>query len=449
MLKRFGLFFILILALALVACGGQAEAPAEEPMVEEPAAEEPAVEEPVAEEPAAEKVTLTIESWRNDDLAVWQDVLIPAFNAHYPDIEVIFAPAAPAEYNGVLNTKLEGGTAGDLITCRPFDTSLGLFEQGHLAPLNDLPGMENFGDVAKSAWITDDGSTIFCVPMASVIHGFIYNQEVFDGLGLEEPQTLEEFFAVVEAIKADGQYTPLDMGTSDQWEAATMGFQNIGPNYWKGEAGRLGLIAGTEKFSDPQYVAVWQQLADWAPYLASGYEAQTYSDSQNLFTLGQAAIYPAGSWDIALFRTQGDFEMGAFKPPLPEGVDECFISDHVDIALGMNTATKNPDAAKTFLSWVATQEFGELYSNSLPGFFSLGDWSISLDDPLAQEFLDWRQECGSTIRNSYQILSRGEPNLENELWRVSAQVMNGDITPEEAADQIQTGLEAWYEPQQQ
>ena len=44
---------------------------------------------------AQDKVTLTIESWRNDDLTIWQDVIIPAFNAHYPDIEVIFAPAPP------------------------------------------------------------------------------------------------------------------------------------------------------------------------------------------------------------------------------------------------------------------------------------------------------------------------------------------------------------------
>jgi raffinose/stachyose/melibiose transport system substrate-binding protein len=34
------------------------------------------------------------------------------------------------------------------------------------------------------------------------------------------------------------------------------------------------------------------------------------------------------------------------------------------------------------------------------------------------------------------------------MWRISAQVINGDITPEEAAEEIQTGLEKWYEPQQ-
>jgi raffinose/stachyose/melibiose transport system substrate-binding protein len=112
----------------------------------------------------------------------------------------------------------------------------------------------------------------------------------------------------------------------------------------------------------------------------------------------------------------------------------------------MNTATQNPEAASAFLNWVATEEFAELYSNSLPGFFTLADVDITLEDPLAQEFLDWRGQCESTIRNSYQILSRGEPNLENELWRVSAQVMNGDITPEQATQELQEGLEAWYTP---
>ncbi len=46
--------------------------------------------------------------------------------------------------------------------------------------------MENFSDVAKSAWITDDGKNVFCVPMASVIHGFFYNKDAFDKLGLKD-----------------------------------------------------------------------------------------------------------------------------------------------------------------------------------------------------------------------------------------------------------------------
>jgi len=396
---------------------------------------------------AASAGKLTIESWRNDDATIWKEKIIPAFQAKYPDIQVEFTPTAPKEYNAALNARLDGGTAGDIITCRPFDASLELFNKGHLAGLNDLPSMAGFSDVAKSAWTTDDGKTTFCVPMASVIHGFIYNKEIFDKLGLNEPKTEEEFFAVLEAIKKDGNYVPLVLGTNDQWEAATMGFQNIGPNYWKGEEGRKKLISGEAKLTDPEYVNAFAALAKWAPYLGDGYKAQTYPDSQNLFGLGKGAIYAAGSWDISTFRGQ-DVPMGAFKAPPPAGASECYISDHTDIGIGMNAATKNPDDAKKFLDWIGSDEFANIFANALPGFFPLSSAKVTLSDDVAQTFVGWRGECKSTIRNSYQILARGTPNLENELWNVSAQVLNGTLTPEQAAAQLEDGLKKWYAPHQ-
>ncbi len=400
---------------------------------------------------AAQMEPLVIESWRNDDLTIWEDVIIPAFNASYPDIPVVFSPSAPAEYNAALNARLEAGTAGDLITCRPFDLSLDLFNDGHLASLNDLEGMANFGDVAKSAWVTDDGSDVFCVPMASVIHGFFYNQDIFTELGLEEPTTEAEFYAVLDAIQADGNYAPLVMGTLDQWEAATMGFQNIGPNYWHGEEGRLGLIDGTAKYNEGGFLAAFEALSRWQPYLIDGYQGIGYPDAQSAFTLGLGAVYPTGSWEISGFEAVAEFPIGAFMPPLPEGSDQCYISDHTDIAMGMNGHIEDEarrEAAETFLSWMTTSEFASLYSNALPGFFSLSDEPVALDNALAQEMVSWRDECESTIRSSYQILSRGEPNNETDLWVNSALLLNGEVTAQEAADTVQAGLEAWYEPQQ-
>ena len=399
----------------------------------------------------AEDVTLTIESWRNDDLAIWQEKIIPAFEAANPGIKVVFAPSAPAEYNAVLNSKLDAGSAGDLVTCRPFDASLELFNKGKLADLTDMQAMANFSDVAKSAWQTDDAAKTFCVPMASVIHGFIYNKAAFEQLGLTPPKTEAEFFAALEKIKADGTYIPMAMGTNDQWEAATMGYQNIGPNYWKGEEGRKALIAGTQKLTDEPWVAPFRQLAKWKDYLGDGFEAQTYPDSQNLFTLGRAAIYPTGSWEIGVFGPQigGAFEMGAFPPPVAADGDKCYISDHTDIAMGMNAATKHPEEAKKFLDWVGSTDFATLYANALPGFFSLNSAPVEMQDPLAKEFVSWRETCEPTIRSTYQILSRGTPNLENETWNASANVIKGTETPEDAAKRLQDGLASWYAPQQQ
>lgn len=388
---------------------------------------------------------LTIDSWRNDDIEIWRSKIIPAFNAKHPDIEVVFEASPPAEYNASLNAKLAGGTAADLITCRPFDTSLDLYKKGHLSDLTGLSGLENFSDVAKSAWQTDDGKATFCLPMASVIHGFMYNKEIFEELGLSVPTTRDEFYATLKTIKDKSRYTPLVMGTADQWEAATMGFQNIGPNYWKGEEGRKALIAGTHKLTDKPYVDTLAELARWGEYLGKGFKAQKYPDSQNLFTLGRGAIYAAGSWDIATFNSQADFKFGAFGP-LPAKGEDCYISDHTDIALGINPKTNNMDAAKTFLSWMASAEFADIYANSLPGFFSLSNHEVKLSDPVAQEFVSLRGKCKSTIRNSYQILSRGTPNLETELWNASVQVINGTMTPQDAAKKLQDGLDSWYKP---
>ncbi len=396
----------------------------------------------------AEDATLIIESWRNDDLAIWQDKIIPAFEAKNPGIKVKFTPSAPAEYNAVLNSKLDAGSAGDLITCRPFDASLSLYDKGHLAAVQDLEGMKNFSDVAKSGWSTDDGSVTFCVPMASVIHGFIYNKDAFAEVGVEVPTTEAEFFAALDKIKADGSYTPMAMGTNDQWEAATMGYNNIGPNYWKGEDGRNALIKGTQKLTDEAWVAPYRQLAKWKDYLGDGFEAQTYPDSQNIFTLGRAAVYPAGSWEISGFNTQADFKMGAFYPPVQKAGDECYISDHTDIAIGMNPKSKNAEAAKTFLNWVGSAEFADIYANSLPGFFSLSSHDVKMADPLAQEFVSWRGKCKSSIRSTYQILSRGTPNLENETWNASVNVIKGTESPEDAGKRLQDGLASWYKPQQ-
>jgi raffinose/stachyose/melibiose transport system substrate-binding protein len=398
--------------------------------------------------PALAETTLTIESWRNDDLTIWQDTIIPAFEAQNPEIKVVFAPTAPAEYNAALNSKLAAGSAGDLITCRPFDASLELYNQGHLADLSGLASMANFSPVAKSAWQTDDGAATFCVPMASVIHGFIYNADAFEALGIAVPTTTEEFYDALDTIKADGTYIPMAMGTNDQWEAATMGYNNIGPNFWKGEEGRLALIAGTQKLTDPAWVAPFTELARWKDYLGDGFEAQTYPDSQNLFTLGRAAIYPAGSWEISGFNAQATFKMGAFPPPVAAAGDTCYISDHTDIAIGLNAASPNAEAAKVFLDWVGSPEFATLYANALPGFFSLNSTPVEMADPLAQEFVSWRGKCQSTIRSTYQILSRGTPNLENETWNASANVIKGTETPEAAAQRLQDGLASWYAPQQ-
>lgn len=389
---------------------------------------------------------ITIESWRSEDQAIWDEKILPVFEAQYPDIDVQFKPTTPTEYNAALNARFAGGTGGDIITCRPFDNALALFDKGHLADIKSLEGLSNFSDVAKAAWSTDSGDATFCVPMASVIHGFMYNKDAFKELGIDAPSTEAEFYAAMDKIKDDGTYIPMAMGTKDQWEAATMGYTNVGPAYWNGEEGRLGLISGSAKMTDDGFVEGFRQMAKWTPYLGEGFQAQGYTDSQNLFTLGRAAVYPTGSWEITGFLENADFEMGAFPPPKKDADSSCYLSDHTDIGIGMNAASKNAEAAMTFLAWTTSEEFAALLTNAAPGFFSLSTHDIDVENALANEFMAMRGICEPTIRVAHQILSRGEPALGNHLWTLSANVINGTMTPEEAGKAAQENLDSWYKP---
>lgn len=396
---------------------------------------------------SGDAVTLTIESWRADDQAIWEDTIIPAFEADHEGIKLEFQPTAPTEYNAALENRLSGGEGGDLITCRPFDLSLALFDAGYLEPIDDLEGMDAFGDVARSGWVTDDGETTYCVPMASVIHGFFYNADAFSELGIEPPTTMEELHAALDKVKADGTYTPIAQGTVDQWDIAEVDYTGIGPNYWKGEEGRQALIDGSAKFTDEQFVAPLEELATWSQYLPDGFEALSYDDAKVLFVNGQAAVFPGGSWEITGFEKDAAFELGVFQPPVPADGDSCFISDHVDIGMGMNADSDHPDEAKEFLEWVASEDFATLYADSLPGFFPLRDGEVELDNEIAGEIVSWRDDCESTIRLPAQKLNRGEPALWDELYAVASEVVNGTLTPADGAKRLQEGLDSWYTPE--
>lgn len=393
----------------------------------------------------AQSRPLVIESWRNDDLAAWSDMIIPAFKRTHPDIDVVFRPTQSSLYNSALNSKLEGGTAGDLIFCRAFDASLALFKRGYLDPLTDLPGASNYDARARAAWSTDDQSQLYCLPIASVMVGFIYNQVIFKELGLTKPHTVAEFYTVLDRIKASGA-TPLAFGLGDPWVGALFGFDNFGPNYYHGEEGRLGVVRGTTKLSDKPFVDLFRNLARWPDYAAPGFEAQRNTDSKQLFALGRAAIYPAGSWDISQIEQTVDFPVDVFRAPVTEAGDRCYVSENLDVGIGLNAKSPNKKAARTFLNWVASPEFAQVYGNALPGSFPLSRAAPPPSDKLAQSFASWRQECSPSIWLSYQFLARGQPNLETEIFSTVGELMRHKITPEAAAARLQDGLDKWYHP---
>jgi len=63
---------------------------------------------------AQDQVTLTLGSWRVDDVDQLNEI-ITAFEAEHPDIHVVFDPTNPPDYNATRQSQLETGTGPDLM----------------------------------------------------------------------------------------------------------------------------------------------------------------------------------------------------------------------------------------------------------------------------------------------------------------------------------------------
>ena len=395
----------------------------------------------------AQSETLTLETWRVDDTSHWVSEILPAFNRTHPTVKVSISPTVATRYDKVLEQKLATGKAGDLITCRPFDQSLQLYNKGYLQDITAMPELRKFRNNGKVAWTTYYADREFCMPMAAVMTGFFYNTTLFKELNLSPPRTEEELFKVLEKIKASGKYLPLAFGTKDSWQSAQVLFAGMGPNYWSGEQGRINLLTGRAKFTDPPYVETWRTLAKLANYLPVNHRNVGEKEARDLFLQGKAAIYPAGSWEITFLSASNNSKnIAVFAPPPKQVTQECYVLSHLDIGVGINAKSTNPKAASDFLVWLSTPDFSQTLVNSLPGFFPLSNHPVEISNPLAREMMSWRKQCDTTIRINSQFLNQAWPGLEQELWRLSAQVMRHEISPEEAAKQISNGVEKWFKP---
>ena len=56
---------------------------------------------------------LVIETWRVDDVAIWNEKILPRFHERYPELTVRLAPVSSATYDQEVVQRLSEGKAGD------------------------------------------------------------------------------------------------------------------------------------------------------------------------------------------------------------------------------------------------------------------------------------------------------------------------------------------------
>ena len=391
-----------------------------------------------------QEVALTMGSWRTEDVQQMNRIL-SRFHAQHPAITIKFDPTVATEYNAVLRAQLEMGTAPDLFYLRSYATSRQLFDKGYLEPLNDLPGLQdNFTPAMLAPWATDDGLA-YGVPFIATSHGIYYNINLFKKLNLQVPQTWQELLTAAQTIRANG-VIPFANATGDRWTIAEIVFMNLAPNFIGGREGRMEYLTGKRCFNDAHIVAAFQAMRDLAPFLPEGHETIKYTDSQQLFLQGQAAMWMGGSWDIPFFEAEKPtFDWSVFAVPPPAG-QPSYVTFQLDAGMGLDAASQHKSEARLFLEWMTTPEFARLLGDELPGFFPMSKQAPTLQDAHANAFLALSKARDTDMRFVWEKLVEGAPSGYDLVQDGAVAVIKGEQTPQQAADALQAGLAQWFEP---
>jgi len=165
---------------------------------------------------------------------------------------------------------------------------------------------------------------------------------------------------------------------------------------------------------------------------------------QQIFGTGNAAMFMGGSWEIGIFEDLGGLDdVGYFAPPVAKAGDTLQYCFHVDAGIAMNKNTEHMEEAKTYMKWLASSGYAQLYMNELPGFFSYTPGKYTLENQLAKEMQSYVSASVPTVRTVWEKLSAQDPSGNSLVGEAIQMMYAGELTPAGAAKFIDDGL-SWY-----
>lgn len=297
-----------------------------------------------------EQVELTMLADVNDQLTaeLWTG-LFDRFTAEHPNIRVTLIPTPSGEREDRAKTLLASGDFPDVHFPLPTVTF-----KDELLPF-DLEDPEISEQLLNIDKLLVDGQLLGLGIDSQPWNSIFYNKDMFEQAGItEEPTTFDEFETVLQQLK-DAGFAPI-LGVGEWVPHFTFMATN---DIFAQTACWLGKReAGEVSFSDPEWAEAAQRFASWVQkgYFNDGPLGLGYTQGNDYFLQGGAAMYPIGSWLSGLVASQPpDFEVGYFAMPNRDG-DLKLVGSIGSTGFTVSKTTDHPDEAVTLAKWLAFDE---------------------------------------------------------------------------------------------
>jgi len=232
-------------------------------------------------------------------------------------------------------------------------------DQGLATDISDLWGKiaSNYSEAFKASSTGNDGKQYF-IPFYNYPWVVIYRKSVFTDKGYTVPKTWDEFKTLAAKMQTDG-LTPLAFGDKDGWPAmGTFDIINLRQN---GYDFHVGLMAGTEKWTDAKTKAAFQTWQELLPFYQEGAAGRTWQDAAQALVQKKAGMYLLGMFVSQQFQEAGQADLDDLDFfPYPNFGTEFDAEKALDAPIdGFMLSANSPtladdmDAAKAYLEYLA------------------------------------------------------------------------------------------------
>jgi alpha-glucoside transport system substrate-binding protein len=374
--------------------------------------------------------------------------------AEQNDMTITFVGAR--DFEEQINSQVTGGNPPDIAIFPQPGKLRGFAESGDLQSLPDdviATAQENWDESWLDFWKTADGTQVG-VPVKSDLKSLVwYSPAAFAAKGYEVPTTNDEFNTLVDDMIANGD-TPLcvgiESGPATGWPftdwTEEMILRNEGIDYYN------GWVAHDTPFNDQPVVDAMTYVNDlWskdgAVYAAGGSIAATpFGDNAQALVDGKCMMHRQANFFASFFpegTAFGDAE-GAIDtfyfpsnegaPVLVAGTSAAAFRDAPEVWAVMNYYASSDYANNRQTAQLARK--GQTAGRDISGFLSAAKGADPANySPLEKGFLE--------------VLATGTPagfdasdQMPAEVgsgtfWREATALVNGETTPQEAADAIE------------
>ncbi|GAB4354028.1 MAG: extracellular solute-binding protein [Oricola sp.] len=311
------------------------------------------------------------------------EAAIADFEAANPDIDVVLQNFDHEGYKTAIRNFLTAD-APDLANWYAGNRMAPFVQSGQFQDVSDVWDENNLHESLASAEasMTMDGKQ-WGVPYTYYQWGIYYNKAVYDQVGVEVPETWDEFVANCAKFKAAG-IDCVTTGTKALWPGAGIfDYLDLRTN---GYEFHMDLTSGKVPWTDDRVKAVfgeWAKLVE-PGYITANHAALDWQDAASLLIQGKAANYVMGNFAVAVFKDGGmtDDTLG-FMPFPTINPDVARAEEAPTDTIHIPAGARNVDDAKKFLAFIASADVQTKLNAGL-GQLPINKGSSVADDPFIE-----------------------------------------------------------------